>query len=294
MAAKRAGSVEHLPEYVENTAEETRLVDAHVHIKDPAGLHAVAAAGVVAVRDGGVRDNREGWERIQYARARLPAVISCGWALYKKGGYGARFGVAVETREEIKAEILKLKNAGADIIKVMASGIISLKDPGTVTAGGFTIQELQFIVDEARSQGLDVMAHANGEEAILSCATAGARSIEHGFFMTERALDALAQHEVFWTPTVGAIARAAEAGAGRTAAQDVRNFVGGLIRSHLAMIGRAHAVGVPLAVGTDCVLPAPDYKLAYSSELGYFEQAGIPHAGVIAVATSGGAKLLGM
>jgi imidazolonepropionase-like amidohydrolase len=280
--------------HVENTAKAAGLVDAHVHIKDPAGLQAVAAAGVVAVRDGGFRENREGWRKILSARDALPAVISCGWALYKKGGYGARFGVAVETREEIKAEILKLKNAGADIIKVMASGMVSLKEPGNMTAGGFTIQDLRFIVDEARRQGLSVMAHANGEGAIVSCATAGVRSVEHGFFMTERALDALAQQEIFWTPTVGAIARATEAGSGRAAAHDVRHFVDGLIRSHLAMIRRAYAVGVPLAVGTDCVLPDPCYREAYERELGYFKQAGVPRDEALRIACEGGARLLGI
>jgi imidazolonepropionase-like amidohydrolase len=279
--------------HVKNTANAAGLVDVHVHIKDPSGLQAVAAAGVVAVRDGGFRENREGWRKILRASDALPAVITSGWALYRKGGYGARFGAAVETREEIKAEILKLKNAGADIIKIMASGMVSLRDPGTVTAGGFTSQELRFIVDAAQEQGLGVMAHANGEKAIVSCAAAGVRSVEHGFFMTERALDALARQEIFWTPTVGALARAAGPGPGG-APHNARDFVDGLIRSHLAMVGRAYAIGVPLAVGTDCVLPAPDYRRVYGEELGYFEQAGLAHAEAIAIATAGGARLLGM
>ena len=277
----------------EPATEVPGLIDVHVHIRSVDGIATLAAAGIVAARDAGLRENAASGREWPRLLGKQPAVMSARWALYKKGGYGARFGVAVETREEIKAEILKLKNAGADIIKIMASGIVSLKKPGNVTGGGFTLQEMQFIVDEARKQGLNVMAHANGEAAIVACATAGVHSVEHGFFMTERALDALAQNEIFWTPTVGAIARAAEAGSGN-AAQDVRHFVDGLIRSHLAMIRRAHAVGVPLAVGTDCVLPAPDYKHAYIAELGYFEQAGIPYSGVIAIATSGGAKLLGI
>ena len=32
--------------------------------------------------------------------------------------------------------------------------------------------------------GLGVMAHANGEHAIMDAAEAGVRSIEHGFFMS--------------------------------------------------------------------------------------------------------------
>ena len=41
------------------------------------------------------------------------------------------------------------------------------------------------------------MAHANGEEAIMAAAEAGVRSIEHGFFMTERALELIAAQEHF-------------------------------------------------------------------------------------------------
>jgi imidazolonepropionase-like amidohydrolase len=269
------------------------LIDAHVHIRSIDGIATLAAAGIVAARDAGLHKNVASRLKNPRLPGNQPTVMSACWALYKKGGYGARFGVAVETREEIKAGILDLKNAGADIIKIMASGIVSLKEPGNVTPGGFTLHEIQFIVDEARKQGLNVMAHANGEAAIVACATAGVHSVEHGFFMTERALDALARQEIFWTPTVGALARAAESGHGR-ATNHVRDFVDDLIRSHLAMIGRAAAVGVPLAVGSDCVLPAPDYKRVYGEEMGYFEQAGIPSAVVISIATSGGAKLLGI
>lgn len=269
------------------------LIDVHVHIRSFDGLATLAAAGIVAARDAGLRENAASRHENRRYLGTQPAVVSARWALYKKGGYGARFGVAVETRDEIKTEILNLKNAGADIIKIMASGIVSLKEPGIVTAGGFTTQEIRFIVDEARRQGLSVMAHANGEKAIVSCTMAGVRSVEHGFFMTERALDALAQQEIFWTPTVGALARAVGSGPGRRK-NHVQDFIDGLIRSHLAMIGRAAAGGVPLAVGTDCVLPAPDYARVYGEELGYFEQAGIAHAGVIAIATSGGARLLGL
>jgi hypothetical protein len=108
------------------------------------------------------------------------AIVSAGWALYKKGGYGSFLGVPVETREEIRGEILKLKRAGAGIIKIMASGIVSLKEPGTITPGGFHPEELRFIVDD-RGAGLGVM-FMNGEAAILAAAESGVRSVEHGFF----------------------------------------------------------------------------------------------------------------
>ena len=173
----------------------------------------------------------------------------------------------------------------------MASGIVSFKEPGRVTAGGFNKEELQFIVQTAAASGLGVMAHVNGEQAIIDAAEAGARSIEHGFFMSERTLAIMAKKATFWVPTVGALKRAAESG---NVSKESQDFVADLIRSHLEMMLSAHGIGVPLAVGTDCVLPDPQYREAYDAELAYFEQAGIPYDEVRKIACEGGARLLGI
>ena len=221
----------------------------------------------------------------------LPLIISALWALYKKGGYGSTFGIPVETPEEMKSAIYTLKQAGAGIIKIMASGIVSFKEPGRVTAGGFNKDELHVIVQAAATCGLGVMAHANGEQALIDVAEAGVRSIEHGFFMSERALDIMAKKATFWVPTVGALKRAAESG---SVSKESEAFVAGLISSHLAMMLYAYGIGVPLAVGTDCMLPDPQYREVYDAELAYFEQAGIPYDEVREIACEGGARLLGI
>ena len=283
----------HLPSdrYPGDSGRSAGFVDAHVHCKDTCCLDAVVDAGVVAVRDAGMRDNTlRGIIAIDQDSS-LPLIISARWALYKKGGYGSSFGIPVETTEEIKSAIYTLKKAGAGIIKIMASGIVSFKEPGRVTAGGFNKDELHFIVQAAATCGLDVMAHVNGEEALIDVAEAGVRSIEHGFFMSERALDRMAKKATFWVPTVGALNRAAESG---NVSKGSAAFVSGLIRSHLEMMLYAHGIGVPLAVGTDCVLPDSRYRETYYAELAHFEQAGIPHDEVRKIACEGGAKLLGI
>jgi imidazolonepropionase-like amidohydrolase len=251
----------------------------------------VAAAGIMAVRDAGLRRNAEQNTAGRREKKDRPLVISSRWAIYKKGGYGSLIGIPVETRNEMRNEILKLKRAGADIIKVMASGIVSFKDPGTVTQGGFSRDELLFIADEARGIGLGVMAHANGEPAIIASTEAGVRSVEHGYFMTERALERMAEKGVFWVPTIGALARAADSG-GIT--NDALQYVESVIMAHLEMVRFAHQNGVPLAVGTDCVVPDSRYSKAYGAELEYFTKAGIPRDEVIAIAREGGASLLGI
>src|SRR5512147_537452 len=243
------------------------FVDAHVHIRDWDALEAVLAAGIMAVRDAGLGRNAEQGLPAHRPPGNGPLVVSSGWALYKPGGYGAFLGAPAGTPEEMRSAVQKLKDAGADIIKVVASGMVSLKSPGTITPGGFPYDELAFIVEEARRHGLGVMAHANGEQAIMDASRAGVLSIEHGFFMTMRAVETMAGKGTFWTPTVGALARAGDAGG---ASDKARVYIAGLIRSHLNMIRHAHEIGVPLVIGTDCVLPGEDYRAAYDAELQYF------------------------
>ena len=268
-----------------------RFVDAHVHVEDARGLEAVNAAGVAAVRDAGTRNGAGLGISGTGGRGKKPLVVSAGRALSKEGGYGSHFGTPVGTRDEIKSEIDRLKKDGAGIIKIMASGIVSLRRPGSITTGGFTAEEIEYIVKEAAQLGLAVMAHANGESAVISAARAGVRSIEHGFFMTKKSLDAIAKAGTFWTPTVGALARASDSGA---VSDEAKVYICGLIRTHLEMIGRAHSMGIPLAIGTDCVLPVREYEKAYAAELSFFEQAGLPRDIVLRIAADGGRKLLGI
>jgi len=260
-------------------------VDAHVHLRDARGLADTNNAGVVAVRDAGSKDGAG----LRITGQDRPTVVSAGWAFSKRGGYGSLFGVALDSREQIAGEILKLKDAGAGIIKVIASGLVSLKRPGDITSGGFVRDELRFIVETARTNGLGVMAHANGEAAIVNAAEAGVLSVEHGFFMTDKALDSLHANRVFWVPTAGALQRAAEQ---PDVVHEVKLFVERTIDEHLAKVRKAFERGVPLAVGTDAVLPDRRYRSIYEAELTYFVRAGIPREAVNAIACEGGKKLL--
>ncbi len=267
------------------------FIDGHVHIENARGLEVSSAAGIIGVRDAGTQSGTGlSVDRAGFCGKKL-FVVSAGWALSKKGGYGSRFGTPVRTRDEIKSEVIKLKKAGAGIIKIMASGIVSMRRPGSITAGGFTSDEIHSIVGQAAMLGLDVMAHANGEDAIISAAGAGVRSIEHGFFMTKKSLEAMAKAGTFWTPTVGALARASDSDA---VTVEAKTYVKGLMRTHINMIGFAHTIGIPMAIGTDCILPCRGYAKAYADELSFFEQAGLPRDTVLQIATLGGRKLLGI
>jgi len=259
-------------------------IDAHVHLVSAAGLADAIAAGVSFLRDAGTREGTG----LALTHSEEPRVLSAGWALYPEGGYGSRFGVAIKTREDARGEVKRLKDAGAGIIKVMASGMVSLAERGVITPGGFDEEMLGLIVSEASANSLKVMAHANGGEAIIAACEAGAISIEHGFFMTEEALDWMKQRNVLWVPTVGALHRAAGLSSAPAGAKEIAAET---IKAHLKMIGKAHKLGVRLGIGTDCTLPDPKYCEAYEAELEWFRRVGIPEHEVMMMASEAGKEM---
>ena len=90
--------------------------------------------------------------------------------------------------------------AGADWIKVYAD---YRRRPG-VTTPTFTQEEMAAAVDEARSAGLPVAAHAYTEEGIRRAVLAGVKTIEHGTNVTDELLALMKQKGVALVPTLAA------------------------------------------------------------------------------------------
>jgi len=91
-------------------------------------------------------------------------------------------------------EILRM---GATQIKAMAGGgVSSLYDPLDVTE--YTFEEAKAICDVAKTWNTYVMIHANTDTAIRMWIDAGAKSVEHGFFIEEETAKLMAQKGVWW------------------------------------------------------------------------------------------------
>ena len=92
-------------------------------------------------------------------------------------------------------EVLRM---GATQIKAMAGGgVTSLYDPLDVTE--YTFEEMKAIVDVATTWNTYVAIHVNTDAAIRQWVEAGAKSIEHGFFMEDRTAQLLAEKGVWWS-----------------------------------------------------------------------------------------------
>jgi imidazolonepropionase-like amidohydrolase len=149
-----------------------------------AGL--LLASGVTTVRDLGDRARVAlGARRVLRERGvAAPRILAAGAPLTVEGGHCHFFGGEVTTDDEIRALIDENAAAGADVVKVMASG-------GQITPGGaeawdsqFDARQLAVITEHAARHGLPVAAHAHGADAIEASVGAGVDTVEHCTFMT--------------------------------------------------------------------------------------------------------------
>jgi len=80
---------------------------------------------------------------------------------------------------------------------VFASGGVVFPAEGHATRYEFSEAELAAIVEEAAARGTYVMAHVYTDEGVRRCLKAGVRSIEHGNFMSEETVAAMAEKGAF-------------------------------------------------------------------------------------------------
>jgi hypothetical protein len=207
-------------------------------------LAALQCVGVGYVRDGG-----DALGVSLRARELAPAYDityrSPAFAIHKLGYYGSIVGRGWRDLTEARGLIAEAKAAGADFIKLMFSGVITFINYGELSCPGLTAAEIAALVEIAHGEGFAVMAHVNGAETVRSAVEAGTDSIEHGYFLDDGCLDAMAEAGTIWVPTVAAT----HAFIGRAGFNDAaaRRTVG----TQLEMIGKAAARGVLVAAGSD-------------------------------------------
>jgi len=97
-----------------------------------------------------------------------------------------RMGVSTGP-EEVRANVRRIFDAGADFIKVLATGAVltSGTDPGKPE---LTEEEIRAAVEEAEARGTHVAAHAHGAEGAKRAIRAGVRSIEHGCLIDDETI----------------------------------------------------------------------------------------------------------
>ncbi len=290
------------------------LVDAHVHLflsgrEDPDlrqrqlgfGFHEAMQEmearvrrhfrrGIVAVRDGGDHGALALALRDQ-GRHRLPAgfvLRASGRAWHQAGRYGRAFG-----RSPACGQSLAVAVAGdgetIDHVKIINSGVNRLIDFGAPAKPQFDAADLGAAVRSAHRRGLSVMVHANGRQPVADALAAGCDSIEHGFLMGESNLARMAEQGVVWVPTVGAMACCSRCFSAKTAEADgARRY----LDHQLSQLGRARALGVTVALGTDAGSLGVRHGRGMLLEMELMGAAGYSTGEVVRSAAVNGAGLL--
>lgn len=89
-------------------------------------------------------------------------------------------------------------------------GVDMIKTRGTERAGlpetdprqqVYTERQLRVVVDAAARHGVSVMVHAHGDEGARAAVRAGARSIEHGTYLSDETLALMKQRGAWFVPT---------------------------------------------------------------------------------------------
>lgn len=301
------------------------LIDLHVHLTgDPGGDYRSEAVDpdewgvVVGVKNAGIT-LRAGFTTVreagsaQYSAFSLrrgtangfitgPRIIAAGPALSIIGGHGDVTGFREDVHDvldqgytctgalECAEKVRKASRAGADIIKITATGGV-LSQQGRGLEGHFTSPELQSIADTAHSLGLKVMAHAHGARGIEAAAAAGIDTIDHGTFADDIALKVMKAKGTYLVPTLMAFEGIRERlGKGiytPTVEEKVRMTLGSVGKA----VTRAKALGVPVAFGTDAGVFEHGRN---GGEFALLVKAGLTSREALAAATTVAAKALSM
>lgn len=175
---------------------------------------------------------------------------------------------------------------GADVIKTCASGGV-LSPTDDVDVPQLSQAELDALVDEAHTLHRKTAAHSHGAESSKRAIRAGIDSIEHGTFLDDEAMRMMHDRGTFLVPTLTTRVGLAET----KFPPLVQAKATRAVKQQDAMVKRALALGVKIALGTDAaVYPHGDNAL----EFAFMVADGMTPAQSLMAGTTSAAELLGL
>jgi imidazolonepropionase-like amidohydrolase len=191
----------------------------------------------------------------------------------------------------MRKRVREIVRSGANVIRVMTSGgVLSPRD--SPLHAHFRPDELAALMAEAAAAGLPVMAHAQATDGIKNAIRAGVRSIEHGIYLDDEAIEMMLAAGTWLVPTLVAPRAVLEAAkSGSQLPDGVAAKAAAVIQAHRDSFARAVAAGVKIAMGTDSGVGPHGQNL---DELVLMAEGGMPPQDVLVAATRSAAELLGI
>ena len=252
-------------------------------------------AGVTTVRDLGSRDHSifALKKAIDKGLTPGPRIIGAGLAICMIGGHLRRFiAQEVEGVEHVRKVVREQIDAGAEVIKVIASG--GVLTPGTSPdQAQMTVEELRAAVDEAKQAGRKVAAHAHGASGMKNAIHAGVHSIEHATLLDEEATGLFQKHAVYMVPTLSALAKTGACRRGCGIPDDALEKAKAMTKRHQSSFRQAYDRGLLIAMGTDAGTPF-NHHGDNAQELERMVALGMSPMEAIMASTSAAARLIGI
>jgi len=280
--------------------------EADVAIEATGFVKTTLLAGFTTVRDlGGSGVNVSVRNAINAGKIVGPRIFTSEKSLATTGGHadptngssrklmgdpGPKEGVVNSVEDARKAVRQRYKN-GADMIKITATGgVLSVAKSGDNPQ--FTIEEIKAICDTASDYGMNVAAHAHGDEGMRRAIIGGVKTIEHGTYMSDATMELMKKHNAYLVPTITAGKEVAEKA-------KIKGFYPAIVVTKALAVGpqiqgtfaKAYKKGVGIAFGTDAGVFTHGKN---GKEFGYMVEAGMPAIETIQSATVTNAKILRM
>jgi imidazolonepropionase-like amidohydrolase len=278
------------------------FVDAHAHIANLAAARLALQSGVTTARDLGVNHFVDiGIRELNHAGITdLPEIIAAGYHIRPRPAeelfidlpkladlMGKQVGGAENLRRVVRAQIER----GVNVIKIMATERAGLPDTDP-RKRVFNDEEIGAIVDEARKSGIYVAAHAHGDEGAYAAVKAGARSIEHGTYLSDQTLTLMKERGTYFVPTIATVIDLIEPGG------DYDNATLSIRGRHMLLrlrevAARAWKMRIKLIAGTDTGYGSQSNR-RMPHEVIELAGIGMPAMEAIKAATSVSAECLGI
>src|SRR6266498_106471 len=218
-----------------------------------------------------------------------PTIINAGRIIAPFGGQyhlqperrelGQPEYLFADTRDEMRKAIRENIHFGAKVIKIVVD------DQQYI----YSVDDIKYIVAEAASAGLKVAAHCLTEQGARNAAEGGVASIEHGFRMSDEALQIAKRNNVVLVGTEFTEQAAEYLGLPPPIAKQFHDVF-------IDRLKRAYKIGVTMAYGTDTFF-AVEGQTRGTLAISYidsFIEAGVPAKDTLRIMTTNAARLLGV
>lgn len=273
------------------------LFDVHTHLDNPAAMRRALESGVTTVRSASVPAFQDVGLREMVRVGALPGPDIVAAGVYVTPDLEdsimadprlAPLHGGVTSEEALRLVVQVNADRGVDVIKTRGTERAGRSDTDP-RQQVYTRQQLEIVVDEAAKHGLAVQVHAHGDEGARAAVEAGARSIEHGTYLSLPTLQLMKEKGTWFVPTLITMMEMNE---------EQYDHVLRLRGSHMVprleqAIREAHRLGVRFATGADNYYDEQSIN-RISLEVMHLVRLGLSPFEALQAATVSSAELLGL